>query len=245
MYKYNNELIKLYYYNELIEWYYNGISTLDDESIRKLIILSTRYPANDESQCIRSFDSDMCHFFGIHMSPPGFNPEQDTIEPNILDKFLKSLLRIICYPYNLYISRREQKEKRKQTEYWESKVNRELEEAHRELLENDEWKEEAEIEYKKIEGVFYTETAKKLLEDLYTGRIHLRILNEISSLSSDIRDRIFKILKSHPKSTRYVLEIINILAPVLADKFSGIPGVTIVACIIIYVRLGILDNIIK
>ena len=65
------------------------------------------------------------------MSPPGFDPEQDTIEPNILDKFLKSLLRIICYPYYLYISRREQKEKRKQTEYWESKVNRELEEAHR------------------------------------------------------------------------------------------------------------------
>lgn len=231
--------------NELIEWYYNGISTLDDESIRKLIIVSTRYPANDEFQCIRSFDSDMCHFFGIHMSPPGFDPEQDTIKPNILDKFLKSLLRIICYPYNLYISRREQKEKRKQTEYWESIVERELEEAHGELLENDEWRQEVRIEYKIIENVFEPETAKKLFEDIYTGRIHYKILNEIRKLSFDIRYRISMILKSHPKSTRYVLEVVNILAPVLADKFSGIPGVTIVACIIIYVRLGIFDNIIK
>lgn len=52
------------------------------------------------------------------------------------------------------------------------------------------------------------------------------------------------ILKNNPKSTNYALNVIQLLAPAIAQQYSGIPALAIVGSITLLCRQG-LENFIK
>lgn len=52
------------------------------------------------------------------------------------------------------------------------------------------------------------------------------------------------ILKNNPKSTNYALNVIQLLAPAIAQQYSGIPAMAIVGSITLLCRQGI-ENFIK
>ena len=52
-------------------------------------------------------------------------------------------------------------------------------------------------------------------------------------------DKIKKIIKKNPNYTKYTLEIIQLIAPVIAQKYAGIPALSIVGAITLLCKQGI------
>ena len=62
----------------------------------------------------------------------------------------------------------------------------------------------------------------------------------VNEFSNDIK----AILKNNPKTTNYALNVIQLLAPAIAQQYSGIPAMAIVGSITLLCRQG-LENFIK
>lgn len=83
---------------------------------------------------------------------------------------------------------------------------------------------------------------------------HLAILNGLPPSSTlfeickkyakEFSTEIKAILKNNPKSTNYALNVIQLLAPAIAQQYSGIPAMAIVGSITLLCRQG-LENFIK
>ena len=62
--------------------------------------------------------------------------------------------------------------------------------------------------------------------------------------AKDFSSEIKVILKNYPKATNYALNVIQLLAPAIAQQYSGIPAMAIVGSITLLCRQGI-ENFIK
>jgi len=66
---------------------------------------------------------------------------------------------------------------------------------------------------------------------------------ELLSVMMKFKKEIITILHNNPKSSSYVLDIIQIVAPAMAQEYSGVPLMIIVAAIIIICKNGIINFI--
>ncbi len=62
--------------------------------------------------------------------------------------------------------------------------------------------------------------------------------------ASTYKSEIKTILKKNPQTTRYILNIIQLLVPAIAQQYSGIPALAIVGSVILLCRQGI-ENFIR
>ncbi len=119
-------------------------------------------------------------------------------------------------------------------------------------------------EIKHLIDVGDSETNKTLAANLGGGALaagsgggiwgHLAIANGLPPSSTlfeickkyakEFSTEIKAILKNNPKSTNYALNVIQLLAPAIAQQYSGIPAMAIVGSITLLCRQG-LENFIK